>query len=229
VVDADGKVTDPVVQKHWRQEWRYEPAFVIENVDDNTWKRRDLARSERRGLWSQQVCQVDESPRYGAVGRWQHNASFSTWVSGETSRPLPRREWGARKDYQLLLGTNRHTILPRGWLQEENNLKQASAAALPFVGREYGVARYERLQDADFTAADEYYRATRAFWDEVLQAWTQVWRDRREVNMSNSDQSGAFARLFDLADEFAAGTLSRVDAKPRIRAALAAQGVGVTR
>ena len=28
-----------------------------------------------------------------------------------------------RDDYQVLVGTNRHTITPDGWLQEENNLK----------------------------------------------------------------------------------------------------------
>jgi hypothetical protein len=171
------------------------------------------------------VYQVDESPRYGALGRWEHNASFSSWISGETLRPLPRREWSVRKDYQLLAGTNRHTILPRGWLQEENNLKQASGAAQPFVGREYGVARYERLKDADFTAADQYYRDTREFWDEVLRAWTLVWEARRAVQMANSDQSGSFAALFELADEFAAGRLPRAELASKVRAALAAQGV----
>lgn len=229
VVGADGKVSEPMVQKHWRQEWRYEPAFVIENVDDSTWRRRDLTRAERRGLWSQQVYQVDESPRYGALGRWEHNASFSTWISGETLRPLPRREWSVREDYQLLAGTNRHTITPRGWLQEENNLKQASGTAQPFVGREYGVARYERLRDAEFAAADAYYRDTREFWDEVLRAWAQVWDMRREVKMANSDQSGSFAGLFELAEEFAAGKLPRAELAPKVRAALAAQGVASVR
>ncbi len=51
VVDADGKVGEPMVQKHWRQDWRYQPAFVIENVDGDTWKRRDVSRAERRGAW----------------------------------------------------------------------------------------------------------------------------------------------------------------------------------
>ena len=229
VVGADGRITEPMVQKHWRQQWRFEPAFVVENIDDSTWRRRELSRAERRGQWSQQVFQVDESPRYGALGRWQHNASFSTWIGGETLRPLPRREWSVRKDYQLLLGTNRHTILPRGWLQEENNLKQASGAAQPFVGREYGVARYERLQDADFAAADAYYRDTREFWNAVLAAWAGLWDAHREVKMANSDQSGSFAALFELADEFAAGRLARADLAAKVRAALAAQGVAAAR
>jgi hypothetical protein len=229
VVQADGKVTEPMVQKHWRQEWRYEPAWIVENTDGDTWKRRDLGRAERSGAWSQQVFQVDESPRYGALGRWQHNGSFSSWISNETARPLPRREWSTRKDYQVLSGTNRHTILPRGWLQEENNLKQvAPASAQSFVGREYGVARYERLKDADFSAADQYYSATRQFWDQVLQAWDGIWAKQREVKVANSDQSGDFALLFELADEFVAGKLSSEAAPAKIRAALARQGIRVS-
>ena len=137
-----------------------------------------LARDEQRGAWLQTVHQVDESPRYAALGRWQHSASFSTWLSGETWRPLPRREWSVRSDYQALLGTNRHTVTATGWLQEENNLKAVLAAAgafdarRPYVGREYGVARYERLQaGADFAAADRYYAKTRAFWNVVAGEW----------------------------------------------------------
>ncbi|MFO7324901.1 MAG: hypothetical protein DIU62_004205 [Pseudomonadota bacterium] len=228
VVGEDGRISEPMVTKHWRQDWRYEPAYVIEHEDGRRWRRRTLSAEERRGAWSQTVYQVDESPRYGSVGRWEHNASFSSWIGGETARPLPRREWSVRNDYQLLYGTNRHTILPRGWLHEENNLKRTVGnAPLPYVGREYGVARYERIVDADFAAADRYYEATREFWDAVLEVWEDVWSTNEVVEVTaNSDQSGAFAGLFQLAEAFAAGRLTVQAAKPRIRAALEAQGVG---
>jgi hypothetical protein len=228
VVGQDGRISEPMVTKHWRQDWRYEPEFVIEHEEGLRWRKRRLSDEERRGAWSQTVYQVDESPRYGSVGRWEHNASFSSWIGGDTARPLPRREWSVRKDYQLLYGTNRHTILPRGWLHEENNLKRAGAdAPLPYVGREYGVARYERIVDADFAAADRYYAATRVFWDTVLEVWDELWSTREVVEVTaNSDQSGAFAGLFELAEEFAAGRLAADAARVRIREALAAQGAG---
>lgn len=226
VLDQHGKASEPMVTRHWRQDWRHEPEQVIEYAGGERWRRRALTAAERGGTWSQQVYQVDESPRYGSIGRWEHNAAFSSWISGDTARPLPRREWSVRKDYQLLTGTNRHTIGPHGWLQEENNLKRAASdAALPFVGREYGVARYERLKQADFSAADAYYQQTRDYWDAVLEVWGEVWARQREVALkASSDQSGAFAGLFELADEFAAGRLTRDAAKAGIRAALAAQG-----
>jgi heme-degrading monooxygenase HmoA len=141
IVDKDGKVAEPVVTKHWRQDWRYEPASIVEAQGNESWRRRDLDRATARGAWSQTVYQVDESPRYASVGRWEHNAAFSTWISADTARPLPRREWSVRKDYDFLWGTNRHTIVPTGWIQEENNLKAAGrpgeprAGAGPYVGR----------------------------------------------------------------------------------------------
>jgi hypothetical protein len=226
VLGDDGKVSASMVTKHWRQDWFYEPAQVIEYQKDNRWVKRRLTSAERSGRWVQQVYQVDEAPRYGSPGRWEHNAAFSTWVSGETARPLPRREWSVRKDYTLLRGTNRHTILPTGWLQEENNLKVTGGAATPFVGREYGVARYERLKGGDFAEGDRYYAATREFWSAVMSQWQRYWDQADEVNLNaHSDQSGDFAKLFELADEFAAGKLRSSDAPARIRAVLAENGV----
>jgi hypothetical protein len=226
VLGEDGKVSASMVTKHWRQDWYYEPAEVIEYQNGNRWVKRKLDSAKRKGLWVQQVYQVDEAPRYGSAGRWEHNAAFSSWVSGDTARPLPRREWSVRQDYTLLRGTNRHTVLPTGWLQEENNLKEAGGGVTPFVGREYGVARYERLKDGDFAGADGYYAATREFWSTVMAQWHQYWNQAHELNLkAHSDQSGDFAKLFELADEFAAGKLGRSDAPARIRAVLAENGV----
>lgn len=228
IVGADGKPMPPMVTRHWRQEWTYEPAHLVEYQGGNRWTRRTLPESERKGRWSQVVYQVDESPRYGALGRWEHSASFSTWISGDTARPLPRREWSVRRDYDLLRGTNRHTVLPTGWLQEENNLKEASAAAMPFVGREYGVARYERIGGELFTEAGKYYTSTRDYWREVLAVWDEMWAAGGPVVLkANSDQSGAYAELFGQAEEFAAGRLDLKAARDRIRASLARQRADV--
>jgi len=224
VAGPDGKPMPPMVTKHWRQEWVYEPTHLVEYQGGNRWTRRALSDAERRGRWAQVVYQVDESPRYGSLGRWEHSAAFSTWISSDTARPLPRREWSVRKDYDLLRGTNRHTVLPTGWLQEENNLKEASAAAVPYAGREYGVARYERIGGDYFAEAGKYYTATRAYWHEVLSAWDQMLVPGGAVTLTaNSDQSGAYAELFEQAEQFAAGRLDLRAAREQIRAALARQ------
>ena len=80
------------------------------------------------------------------------------------------------------------------------------------------LAVYRRLAEIDTERED---------WDAVLDDWAQVWSARQQVTVTeNSDQSGAFSSLFEMADEFAAGRLSIADARRRVRAALAAQGVG---
>lgn len=207
IVKQDGSISEPMVTKHWRQDWQYQPTHVVEYRGRDRWQRRKLDAAAARGAWLQTVYQVDESPRYASVGRWEHSPSFSTWLSGETWRPLPRREWSVRDDYQVLIGTNRHTISPTGWVQEENNLKTALTAARaidpsrPYIAREYGVARYERIRDADFAQADVYYDRTRQFWDQVRDAWSAIFVKQGAVTLKGPvDELGLFHPLFAHAD-----------------------------
>lgn len=231
ILGKDGKPSDPMVTKHWRQDWRYEPAAIVEYRGRDQWQRRMLGEAERRGAWVQTVYQVDESPRYASLGRWQHNASFSTWLSGDTWRPLPRREWSVRKDYDTLIGSNRHTVHPTGWTQEENNLKarldaqRVPDAAFPFLGREVGMARYERLKDADFAAADRYYAATKAFWNEVQGTWDAAFVKHGTVTLKGPvDKLGLFMPLFERASEIEDGQ-AKGEHAPVIRKALDGMGV----
>jgi hypothetical protein len=231
VVRKDGTLSEPMVTKHWRQDWRYEPTELVEYRGREQWERHGLKRKDVAGQWSQTVYQVDESPRYASVGMWQHSASFSSWLSGDTWRPLPRREWSVRKDYQVLIGTNRHTVTPTGWIQEENNLKgvldnaRALAADTPYVAREYGVARYERLQAPDFDPADEYYERTKKFWDDVRDAWVDSFHQQPTITLrAPVDQAGLFVPLFEHADKLAAGETPGTDSATVIRKTL--QGMG---
>lgn len=227
----DGSVSEPIVTKHWRQDWQYEPETIVEHQGRDRWQRRSLAPAEKQGAWMQTVYQVDESPRYASIGRWEHSASFSTWLSGETWRPLPRREWSVRDDYQVLIGTNRHTIGPFGWLQEENNLKTVLTEqrqidpAHPYVAREYGVARYERIRDADFAAADRYYERTKQFWGQVRSAWSDIFAKQGSATLRGPvDKLGLFLPLFARADEIAEGESTSADNAKVISQALSDMG-----
>lgn len=233
VVDKDGKVQAPFVTKHWRQDWSYEPSDIIEYKGRDRWQRRTLVDDERRSSWRQTVYQVDESPRYASLGRWQHNGSFSTWLSADTWRPLPRREWSTRDDYQVLTGTNRHTVGPNGWVQEENNLKTVLTpkrevdSTQPHLAREYGVARYERIRDTDFSLADRYYIRTRGFWDQVRTAWADAFSSQRTITLRGPvDKLGLFAPLFARADRIDEEDRALADAdRAAIDAALLDMGV----
>jgi hypothetical protein len=210
VIQQDGSISEPMVTKHWRQDWTYEPTHIVEYQGRDHWVRRKLDARDAKGAWLQSVSQVDESPRYASVGPWEHTKSFSSWIGGYTWRPLPRREWSVRDDYQALIGTNRHTVLPTGWLQEENNLKSVVRTPgmldeqRPYVAREYGVARYERIRDADFAAADHYFESTKSFWDQVRDQWATLFASQGDVTLKGPvDKLGLYRPLFEHADRLA--------------------------
>ena len=219
VVQADGKVSEPVVVRHWRQEWRHQADRLLAYQGMNTWAPREVPAAERGGAWVQSVYQVDDSPRYAARGRWEHSEGMSTWISEETWRPLPRREFSVRKDYDVLVGTNRHTITAAGWVQEENNLKLAMADSR-YVAREYGVARYERIKDHDFSAAQRYFTRTEPFWAEVRAAWAEI-AAKRFTLRAQPDQAQLFVPFFEYAAKLDEGAaFDRDEARAFIRRAL---------
>jgi hypothetical protein len=200
-------VEGPFVTKHWRQDWRYENTELLTYRGRNTWAVERLRPADVRGTWSQAVYQVDDSPRYASFGRWEHLGNASTWRSGTTWRPLPRREFSVRSDYQVLIGTNEHTITPTGWVQQEENLKVAldadgrPIATEPVLAREIGLNRYERVKDLDVSAGERYRARTEPFWDAVRGAWADVVRERHRFTLrAPADQGQLFTPLFEYAE-----------------------------
>jgi hypothetical protein len=219
MLQPDGKASEPMVVRHWRQEWRYEADRLLAYQGGNTWAPREVPLGQRKGAWVQSVYQVDDSPRYAAAGRWEHADGMSTWISEETWRPLPRREFSVRKDYDVLAGTNRHTITPTGWVQEENNLKLVSGEGR-FLAREYGVARYERIKDFDFSAAEKTFERTEPFWAEVRAAWREV-ATKRFTLRAQPDQAQLFVPFFEYAKKLEEGaSFNRDEARKFIRETL---------
>ncbi|MGQ0655589.1 MAG: DUF6607 family protein [Betaproteobacteria bacterium] len=217
----DDKVSEPAVVRHWRQEWRYEADLLLAYEGANTWGLKKVDEAKRRRAWVQSVLQVDDSPRYAAPGRWEHGETNSTWVSDETWRPLPRREFSVRKDYQVLVGSNRHTVTPLGWVQEENNLKLVLADRRT-LAREYGLARYERIRDYDFEPARKYFVATEPFWAEVRAAWRELQEGRGRFTLrAQPDQASLFIPFFQYAGKLEEGSrFNRDDARTFVRRTL---------
>ena len=215
VVDKDGKRQGPFVQKHWRQDWAYQPDHIHDYRGGDLWARTDVAPADRKGRWSQSVFQVDDSPRYAALGRWEHTPSFSSWTSEKTVRPLPRRERSVRSDYDVLVAVNRHTIVPQGWVHEEDNLKQGGPQGEDTVrAREIGVNRYHQLQDFDFAAADEYWEQTKPFWQIVRSAWAKRFAENTtlQIRKKCNDTSG-FMAFFGFAEKLRGDAPPAVDAQ----------------
>ncbi|MCK5771107.1 DUF6607 family protein [Algiphilus sp.] len=199
-------VMDGHVVKHWRQDWHYQRTTSWTYAGDRTWERVTRAPETVRGTWTQTVWQVDDSPRYAGTGRWRHAHGVSIWTSGETRRPLPRRERTSRDDYDLLLGINRHIITPWGWAHEQDNTKvdRTAAPADRAVVREAGLNRYRRITDHDFSPGRDYWTRTRAYWAEVREVWRELLADRARVPMAAEvDGKRLFQVMFEQADQFA--------------------------
>ena len=207
-IESDGKVTGPFVTKHWRQDWRYEDRELTTYRGRLTWGQSAVARADAKGAWTQAVYQVDDSPRYEAVGRWEHFGNVSTWRSTTTWRPLPRREWSVRKDYDVLIGTNQVTITPTGWVYEEENLKTVLDAAgrpasgAPVLAKEVGLSRFERVVGFDDAAGRRYQERTEPFWSEVRKAWADLARTHQTFTLRAApDQGQLFVPLFEYAEK----------------------------
>ena len=182
----DGTLSEPYVVKHWRQDWSYEDRYLNVFLGKDTWGRETLKRSDIKGTWSQAVFQVDDSPRYDSVGKWVHVKGYSSWTSTQTWRPLPRREKSVRDDYDVLIGTNRHTITLSGWSHEQDNLKVVTTSPsersvggklhpnYTVRGREIGLNRYERIEEFDFSPAINYWSATKEFWKLIRNKWQEI-------------------------------------------------------
>ena len=207
--EEDGRVSDPVVVKHWRQDWKYEDKLINNYIGDDTWEKNSIPMDKRKGTWSQFVYQVDDSPRYEGFGKWKHFSNSSIWTSNNTSRPLPRREKSIRDDYDLIKGTNIHTITPNGWVHEQNNSK---VTLKDFVlAKEIGLARYQRIKNFDWSAGEIYWAKTEEFWRKVREVWTKEIENSKKIKVSqNANDAILFIRLFELADEYKRGNIQSI-------------------
>ena len=205
----DKSISDAMVIKHWRQDWQYEDINLNVYVGNNTWKKKEFAKEDIAGTWSQSVYQVDDSPRYQSTGHWQHKNNYSSWLSQETWRPLPRREFSVRDDYDVLIGTNRHTITPFGWVQEEENLKvkllqNNSNEIDKILAKEIGLARYEHIINHNWKAGDEYWIKTTPFWREVRDIWSTILEENKVLIIKKTiENQSLFESMFRLADNSA--------------------------
>ena len=86
------------------------------------------------------------------------------------------------------------------------------------------MARYERIRDLDFAAADQYYERTKQFWNEVRGTWGEALAAGDVVTLRGPvDKLGLFAPLFEHADSIAEGKAAQ-DSSKVIRDALKDMG-----
>ena len=198
-----GEVEGPHVMKHWRQDWTYQDAEMQVYQGDLTWKKTPV--ESPAGKWTQAVFQVDDSPRYEASGKWSHEGGMSMWRSDLRQRPLPRREFSIRKDYNVQQGTDEITLTPNGWVHVQSNRKLQinKDGTRQYVGQEIGVDRYEEITSPDLaTAFNAYWAKTNGYWKDVRDTWSKVLLERDSFSMKDTyDGKQLFMIHFEHADE----------------------------
>lgn len=212
----------PIVVKHWRQDWQYEPTEIMMFIGGNAWEMQDIPSELSNGQWSQTVYQVDDSPRYGAVGHWQHTDGISQWEPPREWRPLPRRDMTTRSDYHAVDAINRHTITPFGWVHEQDNTKLKLSGSSPqSLVREIGINTYRHSADFDPSPADEYWDATKDYWAFIRQEWVKI-ADKNKVFAVDlkGETEALYFPILELADQIQSGDIDLVTAKPKAREAL---------
>ncbi len=161
------------VTKHWRQDWIYEAPQRFEFTADQTWTRRTIPVELTRGAWTQCVYEVSDAPRYCGTGRWDYRDGHATWTSDQSWRPLPRREYTQRSDYNAMSVINRHTLTPSGWTHEQFNTKvlRKPDGTQVALAREFGFNDYQKTTEVDFKPAHAYWQATQGYWAKVRARW----------------------------------------------------------
>ena len=122
------------------------------------------------------------------------------------------------------MGTNRHTITPTGWVQEEENLKVALAPQnsgdggkllQTVIAKEIGVARYQRITDHNWAPGEEYWRDSNAFWAIVREHWRSIIAENQQLTIqSKIDGVPMFMDLFN--QQASMGTVIEPDKKRHI-------------
>jgi hypothetical protein len=190
------------VIKHWAQIWTWQDTRLLDYSGDETWTRNTVSAEQAEGKWSQLVTSIDDTPRYEALGRWTHDLGTSSWTSEPTRRPLPRREYEKREDYDYLLGTNRHTLTTNGWVHTQDNRKVVDRDGKKFaLGFETGLNQYNRAENPLAQQASDWWAKNSAFWNPVRSFWvTEGEKDGKTFSYSTThDGTGLSAKFKELS------------------------------
>lgn len=203
-----GPDKQPIVVKHWRQDWTWQPATVLVYTAPGRWTLEPVPAAERAGAWSQTVWQTDDSPRYGAVGRWRYDDGVARWTGAETRRPLARRDATRNPPYNHYIGTNRHALTHEGWVHEQDNAKIGTkdGRSVTFV-HETLLNSYVPATDFAVAAADGYWAKTQGYWASVRADWDRVIAAEKGVAIREEAGNGTMIghELMLLADDVASG------------------------
>lgn len=194
-----GNPADPMIIKHWRQDWLFENEdFYMYNAD-NQWTFNQKTKGDVKGQWTQKVYQVDDSPRYEGSGSWVHVDGKSYWES-TTPAPLARREYTTRSDYNILMRGNRQEITDYGWLHDQDNSKLIREDGKDdfLLAKEKGYNTYIKVDDSRCAVAAKWWVDHTDKWITVRAKWDEVYGRNKDLSLeAKVDNKALYKHLFD--------------------------------
>ena len=191
-----GSEESPYIIKHWRQDWIYENNDFYMFNHDNKWTYKNINDNNVKGQWTQKVYQVDDSPRYEGTASWVHVDGKHYWEN-TTDAPLPRREYTKRSDYNVTIRTNRHEIVNKGWVHDQDNKKiiRETGKEDIILAEEKGINNYDRVDESKCKAAAEWWQENKDFWKQVRISWDEIYGLNKNLELEDKVEG---KRLYDV-------------------------------
>ena len=191
-----GSEESPYIIKHWRQDWIYENNDFYMFNHDNKWTYKNINDNNVKGQWTQKVYQVDDSPRYEGTASWVHVDGKHYWEN-TTDAPLPRREYTKRSDYNVTIRTNRHEIVNKGWVHDQDNKKiiRETGKEDIILAEEKGINNYNRVDESKCSAAAEWWQENKDFWKQVRISWDEIYGLNKNLELKDKVEG---KRLYDV-------------------------------
>ncbi|TKC12543.1 hypothetical protein FA048_02695 [Pedobacter polaris] len=195
---------DSMIIKHWREDWTYEDTQILAYDKENAWKKVTLSANDVKGKWTQKVFQVDDSPRYQAIGSWVHVDGRHQWQSN-TDSPLPRRESTERNDYNVLNRGNNLYLTANGWMFEQDNKKIIrSESGDKLVAMEKGLEEFIKTDPKSFGYAQTWWKQQEGFWKDARATWDVVFAENNYIKLNlKIDNKLLYEQFFALGDQSA--------------------------
>ena len=194
-----GNPAEPMIIKHWRQDWLFENQDLYTFDANNKWVYEHKSKSDVAGQWTQKVYQVDDSPRYEGSSTWVHVDGKSYWEN-TTPAPLARREYTTRSDYNVLLRGNRQEITDYGWLHDQDNhkiIKEEGKEDI-LLAKEKGYNTYVKVDDSRCKAAANWWKENTAKWELVRAKWDNVYARNKDLSLEEKvDNKVLYKHLFN--------------------------------
>ncbi len=212
---------DTIVIKHWREDWTFQNTSLLAFDQNASWKRLILSPEQAKGQWTQQVFEVDDSPRYEGSATWIHTDGRHYWES-IVDAPLPRREYTKRTDYNVMRRTNHHEITVTGYVHEQDNDKIIrSEAGDQLLASEKGINAYVRTDEPKCRAAKDWWAKHRAYWVDVRNVWGEALANRPAVALRGQVKGMVLGRELDgLGTEAFKTAYNSATTRPQIRAVI---------